>query len=149
VTLLDREIVDAVSIAAATAAILVAGRREERSSYMPGQTLGRSRLATASALGLVALLAAVGVVAVSGSLRARRTTSAPLPVAARVIPQADIRLPTAAPIPFACMSPVGSSRTTRTSSTLPRRTRCRGLRNAAAASSDASAQCAFASGLCG
>lgn len=81
-TLLDREIVDAVSIAAVTAAILVAGgRREERSSFVPVHGHGRSRLATVSALGVVALVAAVGVVAVFGPHRARGAEAAPLAVA--------------------------------------------------------------------
>jgi len=81
VTLLDREIVDAVSIAAVTAAIIVAGRREERSSFVSGRGRGRSRLATASALAVVALVAAVGVVAVFGPHRARGADAAPLAVA--------------------------------------------------------------------
>ena len=146
-TLLDREIVDAVSITAATAAILVAGRREEPSSFVRGEPRRSSRLATASALGLVGLLAAVGVVAVFGSLRAGGTKSAPLPVAVRVTPRAEIGGPSAASIPLACTSAVGSPRSTRTPFTLPRRTPCRRLRNAAAASADGSARCA--SGLCG
>ena len=80
VTLLDREIVDSVSIAAATAATLVAGRREERSSVVRGHGRGGSRLVTAFALGVVVLLAAVGVVAVLGLLvpaapRPRRSRS--------------------------------------------------------------------------
>src|SRR6188472_1495605 len=78
VTLLDREIVEAVSIAAVTAAIVVAGRREERSSSVPGHGGGRSRLATASALGVVALVAAVGVVAAFGPHRARGAEAVPL-----------------------------------------------------------------------
>jgi hypothetical protein len=81
VTLLDREIVEAVSIAAVTAAIVVAGRREERSSSVPGHGRGRSRLATASALGVVALLAAVGVVAIFGPHRARGAEAAPVAAA--------------------------------------------------------------------
>ena len=80
-TLLDREIVEAVSIAAVTAAIVVAGRREERSSSVAGHGGGRSRLATASALGVVALVAAVGVVAAFGPHRARGAEAAPLAVA--------------------------------------------------------------------
>jgi hypothetical protein len=80
VTLLDREIVDAVSIAAVTAAILVAGRREERRDVVHGFRRPRSRFATASALGVVALVAAVGVVAVFGPHRARGA-EAPLAVA--------------------------------------------------------------------
>jgi len=78
VTLLDREIVDVVSIAAVTAAILVAGRREERSSSVQTYGRGRSRLATVSALGVVALVAAAGVVAVFGPHRARGAEAAPL-----------------------------------------------------------------------
>ena len=65
-TLLGREIVDAVSIAAVTAAILVAGRREERRDVVRRYGRRRSRLATLSALGVVALVAAIGVVAVFG-----------------------------------------------------------------------------------
>lgn len=80
-TLLDREMVEAVSIAAVTAAIALAGRREERSSSVPGHGRGRSRLATASALGVVALVAAVGVVALFGPHRARGAEAAPRAVA--------------------------------------------------------------------
>jgi hypothetical protein len=76
VTLLGREIVDAVSIAAVTAAILVAGRREERSDVAHRYRRPRSRLATVSALGVVALVAAVGVVAVFGPHRARGADAA-------------------------------------------------------------------------
>jgi len=78
VTLLDREIVDVVSIAAVTAAILVAGRREERSSSVQTYGRGRSRLATVSALGVVALVAAAGVVAVFRPHRARGAEAPPL-----------------------------------------------------------------------
>jgi hypothetical protein len=70
VTLLGREIVDAVSLAAVTA-VLVTGRREERSNVVHGSGRSRSRLATISALGVVALLAAIGVVAVFGPHRLR------------------------------------------------------------------------------
>ena len=70
-TLLGREIVDAVSIAAVTAAIVVAGRREERRDVVHGFRRPRSRLATVSALGAVALVAAIGVVAVFGRHRLR------------------------------------------------------------------------------
>jgi hypothetical protein len=129
VTLLDREIVDAVSIAAATAAMLVAGRREERSSFVRRQSRGRSRLATASALGVVALLAAVGVVAVFGPLRARGTKAAPVPVAVRVSRGADIPLPRASPRPASGDVVAFRIRRQRRG---PRPTRC-----------------AFASGLCG
>ena len=80
-TLLDREIVEAVSIAAVTAAIVAAGRREDRSGSVPGRGGSRSRLAKASALGVVALVAAVGVVAVFGPHRARGAEAAPLSVA--------------------------------------------------------------------
>lgn len=80
-TLLGREIVDAVSIAAVTAAILVAGRREERKVVVRRYDRPRSRLATASALGVVALVAAVGVVAVFGPHRARGAETARLAVA--------------------------------------------------------------------
>ena len=77
--MLGREIVDAVSIAAVTTAILVVGRGEERSSFVPGRyDPPRSRLATASALGLVALVAAVGVVALFGPHRGRSAVAAPL-----------------------------------------------------------------------
>ena len=141
VTLLDREIVDSVSIAAATAAILVAGRREERSSVVRGHGGGGSRFVTASALGVVVLLAAVGVVAVFGPPRARGTkaAAAPPPVAVRVNGRADIprrggrsaeahlsrRLLRAAPTTFACTSGAGSSRATGASSTLRGARRCR------------------------
>lgn len=80
-TLLGREIVDAVSIAAVTAAILVAGRRERR-DVVHRYDRPRSRLATASALGVVALVAAVGVVAVFGPHRARGADAASRAVAA-------------------------------------------------------------------
>ena len=70
-TLLGREIVDAVSIAAVTAAMLVAGRREERSDIVHDVGRPRSRLVTVSALGAVALVAAIGVVAVFGPHRLR------------------------------------------------------------------------------
>ena len=128
-TLLDREIVDAVSIAAATAAMLVAGRREERSSFVRRQPGSRSRLATASALGVVALLAAVGVVAVFGPPRARGTKAAPVPVAVRVSRGADIPLPRASPRP--APGDVVAFRIQRQR----RRTR--------------PSRCAFTSGLCG
>lgn len=69
-TLLGRELVDAVSIAAVTA-VLLAGRREERRDVVHPPIRPRSRLATVSALGVVALVAAIGVVAVFGPHRLR------------------------------------------------------------------------------
>ena len=87
--MLDRELVDSVSIAAATAAILVAGGREGQSSVVRGHGRGGSRLASAFALGVVVLLAAVGVVAVFGPPRARGTKAAPHPVAVRVTRRPD------------------------------------------------------------
>ncbi|HET7514913.1 MAG TPA: hypothetical protein VFJ60_08935 [Gaiella sp.] len=69
-TLLGRELVDAVSIAAVTA-VLLAGRREERRDLVHRTVRPRSRLATLSALGVVALVAAIGVVAVFGPHRLR------------------------------------------------------------------------------
>ena len=70
-TLLGREIVDAVSIAAVTATMLVAGRREEQRDVVHDVGRPRSRLARVSALGAVALVAAIGVVAVFGPHRLR------------------------------------------------------------------------------
>ena len=89
-TLLDREIVDAVSIAAATAAMLVAGRREERSSFVRRQPGSRSRLTTAVALGLVAALATVGVVWVFGPHRARANNDPRVP---NLVPHQEMSSP--------------------------------------------------------
>lgn len=69
-TLLGREMVAAVSIAAVTA-VLVAGRSEERRGVVHVSRPPRSRLATISALGVVAIVAAIGVVAVFGPHRLR------------------------------------------------------------------------------
>jgi len=72
VTLLGREIVDAVSIVALTTAVLAVGRgnRDHRASFTPQRPRRpRSRLATASALGIVALVAAAAVVALFGPHR--------------------------------------------------------------------------------
>jgi hypothetical protein len=60
-----------------TTAILVVGHREERSSFVPLRYhRPRSGLATASALGVVALLAAAGVVALFGPHRGRGAAAA-------------------------------------------------------------------------
>jgi hypothetical protein len=76
VTVLGREIVDAVSIAAVTTAILVVGRDERSSFAAVRYRRPRSRLATASALGVVALVAAAGVVALFGLHRGRDAAAA-------------------------------------------------------------------------
>jgi hypothetical protein len=84
VTVLGREIVDAVSIAALTTAVLAAGRPDERatSSFAPRPVRRpRSRLVVVSALGAVALVGAVAVVALFGPQRGRAAASVagPLP----------------------------------------------------------------------
>ncbi len=67
---LGREIVDAVSIVAVTTAILVVGRRGERSSFVPERYHHPpSRLTLVSGFGAVALVAAVAVVALFGPHR--------------------------------------------------------------------------------
>lgn len=80
VTVLEREILEAVSIAAVTVVIIVTGgHREERSSIVPERFhRPRSRLTTVTALGVVALLAAVGVVALFGPHRGRDAEAASL-----------------------------------------------------------------------
>lgn len=82
--MLGREIVDAVSIVAMTTAILVARHRASRPGFAPARyDRRRPRLAAASALAAVALLASVGVVALFGPKRGRGAVTAlpgrPLP----------------------------------------------------------------------
>jgi hypothetical protein len=73
VTVLGREIVDAVSIVVLTTAVLAVGRPDDRRAHpafvaRPAHRR-RSRLAVASALGAVALVGAAGVVALFGPHR--------------------------------------------------------------------------------
>jgi len=67
---LGREIVDAVSIVAVTTAILVVGRRGDESGFVPERTRRpASRLTLVSALGAVALVAALAVIVLFGPHR--------------------------------------------------------------------------------
>lgn len=79
-TLLGREIVDAVSIVALTTAVFAVGHGRERHPAPARVHRPRSRLATASALGVVALVAAAGVVALFAPHRVdAEGTRAPAP----------------------------------------------------------------------